>query len=152
MVQPQPGCVNLRHAGRTNHHIYHHMTLRPYHSHHTLQKQVRRTTCSTKVALEKPLQRESNGGPAGRSAGGGSRGEPLLYGIPMKISSEWSHHLKSEPFIMPQFSLGQSPWPCKLCTWEDCIYTWPWSVGSICWLCTQLVPMVIPAGRDMSYA
>ena len=59
MVQPQPGCVNLRHAGRTNHH----MTLRPYHSHHTLQKQVRRTTCSTKVALEKPLQRESNGGP-----------------------------------------------------------------------------------------
>jgi len=75
MVQPQPGCVNLRHAGRTNHHIYHHMTLRPYHSHHTLQKQVRRTTCSTKVALEKPLQRESNGGPAGRSAGGGSRGD-----------------------------------------------------------------------------
>jgi len=67
MVQPQPGCVNLRHAGRTNHHIYHHMTLRPYHSHHTLQKQVRRTTCSTKVALEKPLQRESNGG--GRVSG-----------------------------------------------------------------------------------
>jgi len=61
MVQPQPGCVNLRHAGRTNHHIHHHMTLRPYHSHHTLQKQVRRTTCSTKVALRKPLQRESNG-------------------------------------------------------------------------------------------
>ena len=59
MVQPQPGCVNLRHAGRTNHH----MTLRPYHSHHTLQKQVKRTTCSTKVALRKPLQRESNGGP-----------------------------------------------------------------------------------------
>jgi len=59
MVQPQPGCVNLRHAGRTNHHIYHHMTLRPYHSHHTLQKQVRRTTCSTKVALRKPLQREN---------------------------------------------------------------------------------------------
>ena len=64
MVQPQPGCVNLRHAGRTNQHIDHHMTLRPHHSHHTLQKQVRRTTCSTKVALEKPLQRESNGGPA----------------------------------------------------------------------------------------
>ena len=60
MVQPQPGCVNLRHAGRTNHHIHHHMTLRPYHSHHTLQKQVRRTTCSTKVALGKPLQRETN--------------------------------------------------------------------------------------------
>lgn len=59
----KPGCVNLRHAGRTNHHIHHHMTLRPYHSHHTLQKQVRRTTCSTKVALGKPLQRESNGGP-----------------------------------------------------------------------------------------
>ena len=59
MVQPQPSYVNLRHTGRTNHH----MTLRPYHSHHTLQKQVRRTTCSTKVALRKPLQRESNGGP-----------------------------------------------------------------------------------------
>ena len=60
MVQPQPGCVNLRHAGRTNHH----MTLRPHHSHHTLQKQFRHTTCSTKVALGKLLQRESNGGPA----------------------------------------------------------------------------------------
>src|SRR6185436_3556987 len=39
-----------------------HMTLRPCHSHHMLQKQVRRTTCSTKVALRKPLQRGSNGG------------------------------------------------------------------------------------------
>ena len=112
MVQPQPGCVNLRHAGRTNHHIDHHMTLRPYHSHHTLQKQVRRTTCSTKVALRKPLQRESNG----------------IYGIPMKISSEWSHHLKSEPFIMSQFSLGtknymqmiQTKWsePSLICKWS----------------------------------
>jgi hypothetical protein len=49
MAQPQPSCVNLRHVGRTNHHKYHYMTLRPYHSHHTLQKRVRHTTCSTKI-------------------------------------------------------------------------------------------------------
>ena len=82
MVQPQPGCVNLRHAGRTNHHIHHHMTLRPYHSHHTLQKQVKRTTCSTKVALRKPLQRESNGGPADRrgvEGGAAPRGSMELH-------------------------------------------------------------------------
>ena len=114
MVQPQPGCVNLRHAGRTNHHIHHHMTLMPYHSHHTLQKQVRRMTCSTKVALRKPLQRESNGGPAGRSAGGGSRGEPPPAGLRATAST---HDLDL---------LVQS---------AD--------------FCTQLVPMVIPAGRDM---
>ena len=88
MVQPQPGCVNLRHAGRTNHH----MTLRPYHSHHTLQKQVRRTTCSTKVALRKPLQRESNGGQ--RAGGrGGSRPPRVLGQRPENLTELHRSHL-----------------------------------------------------------
>ena len=69
MVQPQPGCVNLRHAGRTNHHIHHHMTLRPYHSHHTLQKQVRRTMRSTKIALGSRYSEKATAVPHGNLIG-----------------------------------------------------------------------------------
>jgi hypothetical protein len=51
MEQPQPNCVNLQHASRTNVTQKHHMKLRPYHSHHSLQKQVRCRTFSTVEVL-----------------------------------------------------------------------------------------------------
>jgi hypothetical protein len=132
MVQPHPSCVNLRHAGRTNYHIHHHMILRPYHSHHTLQKQVRRTMCSNKGALRKPLYKEA-------------------MAVPLKISSELHRSHQWNPFenligviASPQIwaihNASIFTWSCNLCTWEDRIYTWPRSVGSIYWICTQLVP------------
>ena len=144
MVQPQPGCVNLRHAGRTNHHI----TLRPYHSHHTLQKQVRRTTCSTKVVLRKPLQRESNGGRGGSHPPrvSGQRPKNLMELHRSHLWNPYENLIRviASPQIRAIHNASIFTRSITLTVQtlhlRDCIYIWPRSVGSICWLCTQLVP------------
>ena len=111
MGQPQPDYLigdthvtNLLHTD-------HHMILRPYHSHSTLQKQVKRRTYSTvgvwKAAINK-LQGVEGGYPRG------SQGSALkalrenidrIYRIAMKISSDWSNQIDLGHSQCPLFSL-----------------------------------------------
>ena len=63
-------------------HIDHHMILRPYHSHHTLQKQVKRKTYSTVGVCKAVINR-----------------------IAMKISSDWSNQTDLGHSQCPLFSL-----------------------------------------------
>ena len=63
------------------------MILRPYHSHHTLQKQVRRRTYSTVRIWKDRYQHRS------------------IYRIAMKISSDWSNQIDLGHSQCPLFSL-----------------------------------------------
>jgi hypothetical protein len=100
-------------------HTYHHMSLRSYFLHHSLQKQVRcRMISTTRDFID------------------------CIYEISIKFSLDWSNQPKFKSFKMPRFSLDQSHW-----LGED-HYILIWYVGSIYWLCEWLVPMVILASRD----
>lgn len=98
MGQPQPGCFNWWHAGHTT---YYTQIITWYWGH-----TIHITPCKNKLGVERILLK-------GYEAALRENTD-RIYEIAMKILSDWSNQADSGPFIMSQFSLGQSHWPWRL--------------------------------------
>ena len=83
-----PVVVTVTRRSQKSLHTDHHMILRPYHSHHTLQEQVKSRTYST-VGVWKALRENID----------------RIYRIAMKISSDWSNQTNLGHSQCPLFSL-----------------------------------------------
>ena len=96
MGQPQPGCVSRWRRSQNSLHTDHHMILRPYHSHHTLQKQVKRRTY---IFYHRGMINRYQQTATAQS------NIDHIYRIAMKISSDWSNQTDLGHSQCPLFSL-----------------------------------------------